>query len=168
MTCGASPSPLASVLAISCTWSRWASIRPIRSRCRRSDPAAGRSASGRTGTPTASFTWRASLTPCTSFTASRRSPARPPKPIDLAKQRYRQVADRFRTRETARSVHGPVIRPEGLARPAERRILRTHAYAGCGRRDVAGELRVRAGGLLEVARRGAAAYACIGHAYALP
>ena len=45
--------------------------------------------------------------------------------------------------------------------------LGTHAGAGCARRDAAGELRVWAGGLLEVALRGVAAYACIGHAYAL-
>jgi len=44
--------------------------------------------------------------------------------------------------------------------------LRTHAYAGCARRDVAGELRFRGDRHVDVLR-GSLACARIGHAYAL-
>ena len=46
-------------------------------------------------------------------------------------------------------------------------MLRTHAYAGCARRDVAGELRFRGDRHVDVVLRGSFAYARIGHAYAL-
>ncbi|MHB8457780.1 MAG: hypothetical protein ACYDBS_08865, partial [Acidimicrobiales bacterium] len=46
-------------------------------------------------------------------------------------------------------------------------ILRTHAYAGCARRDVAGELRFRGDRHVDVVFRGSLACARIGHAYAL-
>ena len=43
-------------------------------------------------------------------------------------------------------------------------ILRTHAHAGCARRDVAGELRFRGDRHVDVVLRGGLAYARIGHA----
>ncbi len=46
-------------------------------------------------------------------------------------------------------------------------ILRTHAYAGCAQRDMAGELRCCADWHVDVAFRGGVAYARIEHAYAL-
>ncbi len=46
-------------------------------------------------------------------------------------------------------------------------MLRAHAYAGCARRDVAGELRFRGDRHVDVVLRSSLACARIGHAYAL-